>query len=91
MRSWFGLFKTLHIATPDISNILSPFEKALAGKESKDDFEWTHPITGTSSRGTLYIDEGSLKAVVTIWQVKPPKTKFTEGTTARKLIEAFNW
>ena len=44
MRSWFGLFKTLHIATPDISNILSPFEKAVAGKESKDDFEWTHEL-----------------------------------------------
>ena len=40
MRSWVGLFKTLHIATPHISNILAPFEKAVAGRDSKDSIEW---------------------------------------------------
>ena len=44
MRSWFGLFKTLHIVTPDISNILAPFEAAAAGKESSDKLEWTHEL-----------------------------------------------
>ena len=32
MRSWVGLFKTLHMAAPNISEILSPFENATAGK-----------------------------------------------------------
>ena len=44
MRSWVGLFKTLHIATPKITVILSPFEAATAGKESKDKFEWTFDL-----------------------------------------------
>ena len=44
MRSWVGLFKTLHIVTPRISEILSPFEQATAGKDSKDDFQWTHEL-----------------------------------------------
>ena len=34
MRSWVGLFKTLHIATPNIATILAPFEAATAGKDS---------------------------------------------------------
>ena len=45
MRSWLGLYKTLHIATPKITAILDPFETAVAGKESKDAFEWTHELS----------------------------------------------
>ena len=44
MRSWVGLFKTLHIVTPKISEILAPFETSTAGKESKETFEWTHDL-----------------------------------------------
>ena len=44
MRSWLGLYKTLRIATPRISNILDPLEKAVADKESKDPFPWTHDL-----------------------------------------------
>ena len=45
MRSWVGLFKTLHILTPQISKVLSPFEQATGGgKQSKDPFEWTHEL-----------------------------------------------
>ena len=40
MRSWVGLFKTLHMATPNISTILAPFETASAGKDSNEDFIW---------------------------------------------------
>ena len=38
MRSWIGLFKTLHMATPQISTLLAPFEHATAGKESSEIF-----------------------------------------------------
>ena len=45
MRSWVGLFKTLHILTPQISKVHSPFEQATGGgKQSKDPFEWTHEL-----------------------------------------------
>ena len=44
MRSWVGLFKTLHMATPRIAHILPPFEEATAGKESQDNFLWTHQL-----------------------------------------------
>ena len=44
MRSWVGLFKTLHIVTPQIAEILSPFESSTAGKESKEDFVWNYDL-----------------------------------------------
>ena len=44
MRSWLGLFKTLHIATPKIHLILSPFEEAVAGKDTNEKFVWTHEL-----------------------------------------------
>ena len=44
MRSWVGLFKTLHIVTPNISHILAPFEEAVAGKDSKDKFTWNFEL-----------------------------------------------
>ena len=44
MRSWVGLFKTLHIATPNIATILAPFEAATAGKDSSETFAWNHEL-----------------------------------------------
>ena len=44
MRSWVGLFKTLHIVTPKISEVLAPFEASTAGKDSKDTFEWNFEL-----------------------------------------------
>ena len=44
MRSWVGLYKTLHIATPKITSMLEPFETASAGKDTKDRFEWNHEL-----------------------------------------------
>ena len=44
MRSWVGLFKTLHIVTPQIAQILAPFETATAGRDSKDNFEWNFEL-----------------------------------------------
>ena len=45
MRSWVGLYKTLHIATPKITSMLEPFEVASGGKDTKDQFVWTHELT----------------------------------------------
>ena len=45
MRSWIGLYKTLHIATPKISSFLDPFEQATAGKDTNDTFVWTHTLS----------------------------------------------
>ena len=45
MRSWIGLYKTLHIATPNITAILQPFEDETAGKDTKDEFVWNHELT----------------------------------------------
>ena len=44
MRSWIGLFKTLHIVTPKIADILSPFEAETAGRDSKEPFKWTYEL-----------------------------------------------
>ena len=44
MRSWIGLFKTLHMATPHISPLLAPFEEATAGKESSEHFIWDYEL-----------------------------------------------
>ena len=44
MRSWVGLFKTLHIATPRITTVLEPFETATGGRDSNDKFEWNHSL-----------------------------------------------
>ena len=45
MRSWIGLYKTLHIATPQISSILDPFETEVAGKDSTDNFNWNPKLS----------------------------------------------
>ena len=45
MRSWIGLYKTLHIATPRITSFLDPFEQATAGKDTNDKFVWTHDLS----------------------------------------------
>ena len=57
MRSWVGLFKTLHIVTPRISEILSPFEAATAGKESKDSLIWTHELESQFREAKEHIDK----------------------------------
>ena len=44
MRSWVGLYKTLHIAAPQLALTLAPFEEAIKGKASNDPFEWTYTL-----------------------------------------------
>ena len=47
MRSWVGLFKTLHMVTPNISVLLAPFESATAGKDSNEAFIWSYDLEKT--------------------------------------------
>ena len=44
MRTYMGVFKTFFPAMPKLSNIMSPFEKLCAGKESKATIEWTESL-----------------------------------------------
>ena len=36
LRSWVGLYKTLLIATPQLAQIMDPFDLETASKESKE-------------------------------------------------------
>ena len=45
LRSFIGLYKTLHMATPATSRILAPLEDAVAGKESAAYLDWNHALT----------------------------------------------
>ena len=38
------VYKTLHRATPNIYQLLKPFEEAVTSTDSKDDFIWTHEL-----------------------------------------------
>ena len=44
MRSWLGLFKTLHIVTPNITTILEPFETQTAGRDTNEKIQWTYEL-----------------------------------------------
>lgn len=41
VRSWVGLYKTFLYHTPNISNILDPFDKIVGDKQSNDVITWT--------------------------------------------------
>ena len=56
MRSWVGLFKTLHMVTPQISSLLAPFEEATGGRESSEKFVWTHELEKSFRHAKQKID-----------------------------------
>ena len=78
MRSWVGLFKTLHIATPHISNILSPFEEAVAGKDSKDSFRWDFELEKRFREA-----KESLNDLVTLYLPSPDDQLLLETDAAK--------
>ena len=45
LRSFIGLYKTLHMATPAIYRVLAPLEDAVAGKDSSSFLDWNHSLT----------------------------------------------
>merc|ERR1711867_351277 len=42
MRSFVGLYKTLHIATPAMLRFITPLEDTVQGLQSKDKYVWDH-------------------------------------------------
>ena len=56
MRSWIGLFKTLHMITPNITNTLEPFETNTAGRDSSDRFHWTHELETLFNQAKRKVD-----------------------------------
>ena len=39
MRSFIGLYKTLHIATPNMARFITPLEDTVQGLQSKDKYK----------------------------------------------------
>jgi len=56
LRSWVGLYKTLLIATPNLANIMDPFDKEAANKESKDKVDWTTDLATAFRVAKNHID-----------------------------------
>ena len=42
MRSFIGLYKTLHIATPAMTRFVTPLEDTVQGLQSGDKYQWNH-------------------------------------------------
>ena len=78
MRSWIGLFKTLHIVTPRISLILAPFEAATAGRDSKEKFSWTHELE-TQFRNA----KEKINNLVTLYLPSPEDQLYMETDAAK--------
>ena len=55
-RRWLGLYKTLYMATSNITGFLNPFDAATSGKDAKDKFEWTHELTKKFREGNNQIN-----------------------------------
>ena len=41
LRSWVGLYKTFLDCTPDLANLMDPFDQVTASKDSSDPVTWT--------------------------------------------------
>ena len=67
MRSWLGLYKTLRRATPKIYSLMNSMEQAVAERESRENFIWTHKLEmrfreakdGVKDMHTLYLSAPS--------------------------------
>ena len=42
MRSFIGLYKTLHIASPAMTRFVTPLEDTVQGLQSGDKYQWNH-------------------------------------------------
>jgi hypothetical protein len=41
LRSWTRLYKTILMATPQLTDIMDPFDQEVVNKESKEKVQWT--------------------------------------------------
>lgn len=44
VNSWKGLYKTLLSSLPNLASVMDPFDKACAGKGSRESFTWTDQL-----------------------------------------------
>ena len=56
LRSWVGLYKTLLIATPQLAQIMDPFDQETASKESRDPVTWTDQLSAAFKTAKNHID-----------------------------------
>ena len=58
MRSFIGLYKTLHIATPAMSRFVTPLEDIVQGLQSSDPYTWTHAASQRFREAKSHIQHG---------------------------------
>ena len=56
VNSWKGLYKTLLSSIPGLAHILDPFDKAVAGLNSKDTFSWTPDLIASFNNAMGQLD-----------------------------------
>ena len=78
LRSWIGLFKTLHIATPHLATKLAPLEEIAAGRPSNEKIVWTY-----SMENALKLAKQSLKNLVTLYLPSPDDQLVLEVDAAK--------
>ena len=82
MREFLDLYKTLHMATPAISEVLAPLEDQVAGALPGDKFQWTHKASQSFRES-----KDNLEKVSTLYlpspedqlMIKPDGSKMTPG------------
>ena len=52
LRSWLGLYKTLLPASPNLTLLLDPFDKAVADRDSKESIEWDRDLINSFIQAT---------------------------------------
>ena len=56
INSWKGLYKTLIGHLPALSNLMSPFDAATAGKNSNESFTWTPSLTSAFNEAMRHLN-----------------------------------
>ena len=82
MRSFLGLYKTLHMATPAISQVLAPLEDQVAGALPGDKFKWTNKASQGFRQAKDHLEKVStlyLPSPEDKLMIKPDGSKMTQG------------
>ena len=82
MRGFLGLYKTLHMATPAISQVLAPLEDQVAGALPGNKFQWTHEASQSFREAKDHLDKVSilyLPSPEDQLMIKPDGSKMTPG------------
>ena len=57
VNSWKGLYKVLIGHLPALSAVLSPFDAATAGKDSRERFQWTPALTAAFNTAMSHLEK----------------------------------